>query len=144
ARRWLRGGLRLLKRETERQILADGVHAELSVFYQRMILEALLEFIALAERNHFRLPEVIPDRARRMHSFLVGICRPDGQFPLLGDGFRSDVLLRFDVLAAGAALLNGMDETDATGYAPSPDHCHMNHRTLCLLNGRMPRCSLTA
>lgn len=127
ARRWLRRSLELFQREVERQILPDGVHIERSVFYQRLVFEVLLEFLALAARNGLSLPPLVHERARKMLLFLHGLRRPDGEFPLLGDGFRTDLLLRYNLLAAGAELL-GLEPLDS-----QPDE-----RTVWLLNGRWP------
>src|SRR5712691_4364831 len=127
AQRWLRRGLGFLEREIERQVLPDGVHAERSVLYHRIVLEALLELIALAARNDLILPPLVYERSRRMVSFLRNVQRPDGEFPLLGDSFPRDTLLRYDLLAAAAELL-GTDSTDG-----QPDE-----RTLWLLDGCWP------
>lgn len=127
SQRWLCRGLRLVGREVARQVFPDGVHAERSVFYQRIVLEALLEVIALAERNGLTLPDIIHERSRKMLLFLHDVLRPDGEFPLLGDGFRCDILLRYNLLAAGAQLV-GIESKDR-----QPDE-----RTLWLLNGRWP------
>jgi hypothetical protein len=124
ARRWFCRGLDLFQQELERQILPDGVHIERSVFYQRLVFEVLLEFLVLAQRNTLRLPPVIYEQARKMLLYLLGVRRPDGEFPLFGDGFRADILLRYDVLTAGAELL---------GIAPLDRR--PEERTLWLLNG---------
>jgi hypothetical protein len=128
AAEWLKTGLRVVEREVTTQVLPDGVHAERSVFYQRMVLESFIELLALAARNDVPLPAVLAERARKMVEFLIAIRRPDGEFPLLGDGFRSDCLLRYNLLAAGARLLG----TAGTGEPPDT-------RTLWLLNGDWPK-----
>src|SRR5574341_1079507 len=125
---WLKTGLRVIEREVTTQVLPDGVHAERSVFYQRMVLETVIEFLSLAERNDVPLPAVLPERARKMVEFLIAVRRPDSEFPLLGDGFRSDCLLRYNLPAAGARLLG------TAGPGEPPDT-----RTLWLLNGDWPK-----
>jgi hypothetical protein len=127
ARRWFRRGFTLFQQELERQILSDGVHIERSVFYQRLVFEVLLEFLTLAQRNTLRLPPIIQKRARQMLLYLLGVRQPDGEFPLLGDGFREDILLRYDLLTAGAKVL-GIEPLDS----------RPQERTLWLLNGHWP------
>jgi hypothetical protein len=100
AENWRRKGMRLLEREVPRQVSTDGVHLEQSSFYQRMTAEALLELLLLCRLNGVDLAESIEHRIQAMFRFLEGILRPDGEFPLIGDGFRSDVLLRYDLLTA--------------------------------------------
>jgi uncharacterized heparinase superfamily protein len=104
AARWLGKGMRLLEREVTRQVSSDGVHREHSVFYQRMIAEALLELLLLCRRNDARMAESFVGRLQRMLHFLGAIARPDGTFPLIGDGFDSDILLRCDLLHASKSL----------------------------------------
>jgi len=127
ARRWAASGLGLLTREVSRQILPDGVHAELSTFYHRLVLEALLELIALARRNAWKLPTIIPDCAGKMLDFLQALAGPQEELPLLGDGFHRDTLLRYHLSAAGSKLLGQI-------AAPAPP----DDRTLWLLQGRWP------
>ena len=128
SRQWQQLGTALLAQEIDRQVLPDGFHCELSVFYHRLVLEALLEFIALARRNNLELPESIRHRTRNMLNTLQLVRRPDGTYPLWGDGFQADVLLRHDLPAAGARL---------TGSAyPGGE---VSARTLWLLNGDWPQ-----
>lgn len=103
--RWLRRGTQLLEKEVLRQVLPDGVHGERSTFYQRMVLEGLLEIIRLHRLNGKPLNERLSSRASGMAAFLAATQYPDGSFPLLNDGFDSDVLLRCDVLLAAAQEL---------------------------------------
>lgn len=100
AKRWFTKGMRVVEREVTRQVSVDGVHLEQSSFYQRMTAEALLEWLVLCRLNGVDLADSIEQRIQAMFHFLEGIRRPDGEFPLIGDGFRSDVLLRYDLIAA--------------------------------------------
>ena len=127
SQRWLRLGLAQLEREIGRQVLPDGVHAERSVFYQRIVLEVLLELALLMERNAVPPSSPLRDRIVKMLAFLASVRRPDGEFPLLGDGFRSDIYLRYNLLAVGAEIFG----TESEGENP-------DIRTLWLLNGRWP------
>lgn len=125
AARRLAKGARLLEREVLRQVSADGVHREHSSFYQRMTAEGLLEWWLLCRVNGTPLPSPVEDRMARMFHFLDGIRGPDGTFPLIGDGFRSDVLLRHNLLEAWHAV--------HAGAPPAPDS--LNLRTLLLVGG---------
>ncbi len=128
AGQWRQLGSALLAKEVDRQVLPDGFHCELSVFYHRLVLEALLEIIALAHRNNLELPEIIRLRVANMLETLQLVRRPDGTYPLWGDGFQSDILLRHDLLAVGTQLVGG----GYPGGEPSS-------RTLWLLNGDWPQ-----
>jgi hypothetical protein len=125
---WRQLGLALLAKEVDRQVLPDGFHCELSVFYHRLVLEALLEIIALAHRNSLELPEIIRQRVGNMLDTLQLVRRPDGTYALWGDGFQSDILLRHDLLAAGALVIG-------RGYPGG----EVSARTLWLLNGTWPQ-----
>ncbi|NLI83135.1 MAG: hypothetical protein GX443_15835 [Deltaproteobacteria bacterium] len=101
---WFRKGMSLLEREVLRQVTTDGVHRERSSFYQRMTVEALLELFFLCRANSLRFPEVLSWRLEAMLLFVMGIFRPDDEFPILGDGFRSDILLRYDLPSLGGGI----------------------------------------
>jgi len=124
AGRWREKGALLLHREIVRQVLPDGVHAERSTFYQRMVFEGLLEYIALCRRNNLAVPSAVLERGHAMLSFLEAIQRKDGSFPIIGDGYDSDVLLRYDLVVVGNRLLRG-----ASHRSPRDPY------SICLLNG---------
>ena len=130
ARRKREHWLGLVGREVERQVSADGVHMEGSIFYHSIVLEALLELVALARLNDVELPEIIPERCRLMLRFLRAVRRPGGGFPQLGDGAAGDVFLRYNLIAAGKKLL---DVGSAGGAC--------NARTIWFLRGKLPRTS---
>ena len=127
ARALMQKGIQLAAREIERQVSPDGVHLEYSIFYHRIVLEALLELIVLARLNVTPLPGIIPERTTRMVEFLAAVEQPGGGFPQFGDGADSDELLRYDLSAAGKMLLR------AGGAVAAPDL-----RTLWLLDGEWP------
>ncbi len=127
-RRHLERWLGLAGREVKRQVSADGVHMEGSIFYHRIVLEALLELVALAGINGVELPEIIPERCKLMLRFLRAVRRPGGGFPQFGDGAASDVFLRYNLVAAGKKLLG-------VGTAGGAS----NARTLWFLRGKLPR-----
>lgn len=115
--RWLGQGARLLCQEAEKQILPDGVYAELSTYYHCYALDFYLQAFILANRNKFSLPEPVPQKVCDMLRFLMHITRPDGTLPLLGDddGGRALALSQRnyhsfnDALCAGAVLFQRPD-----------------------------------
>ena len=113
ADRWLDHGRRLLIEANDRQVLGDGVHAELSTVYHCYALDLCLQALALAERNGVELPERLREQVAAMARFLTAIRRPDGTLPLLGDddGGRALALAETsyrdcdDLLGSAAVLL---------------------------------------
>jgi hypothetical protein len=85
AAEWRTLGLRILLKESDRQILDDGVHFEQSTCYQVYTIEIYLHFLLLAARNGVPLPEPLPGRVSRMVEFLLNVRQPDGSIPNIGD-----------------------------------------------------------
>ena len=92
---WIRQGLKLVRRELEEQILADGGHYERSPMYHALILTDVLDLIQLiaagekvrnsSEAGVLRLKPFLLEKAHAMERWLEGMTQPDGQLPLLGD-----------------------------------------------------------
>ncbi len=86
--------LKLLHRELEEQILADGGHFERSPMYHALVLEDLLVVeAALGPGGDFMRPTT-----EKMARFLAHILHPDGEIPFFGDSVlgearRPEVLL---------------------------------------------------
>jgi hypothetical protein len=85
AARWRDMGARILVTESERQVLADGVHFELSTQYHRYMVETYLHFVILAARHDLAVPAGVTERLGRMLDFLLAVRRPDGSLPQIGD-----------------------------------------------------------
>ena len=85
AAEWRDVGCRVLVDESRSQILADGVHVELSTCYQRYTIETYLHFLLLARRNQVRVPEDVLDRVEAMFEFLLAVRQADGTAPAIGD-----------------------------------------------------------
>ncbi len=85
APRWRRIGADILIRESERQILPDGVYMEQSTCYQRYTIEIYLHFAILATRNRISVPEGVMRRVASLLDALVTLRRPDGCLPQIGD-----------------------------------------------------------
>jgi len=80
-----RRGLAGLWREMERQLLADGVHAERSVSYHGIVLRDLLETRLLARRRGVEVPPGVDVALRRMLAFLAAARAPGGGWPMVND-----------------------------------------------------------
>lgn len=87
AEEWLAKGLALLERELTEQLLADGGHFERSAMYHSVILEDVLDLIALAEAvpDALTCPPAWRERARVMRRWLAVMCHPDGEIVLFND-----------------------------------------------------------
>ena len=89
ANRWRARGLKLLAREIDEQVLADGGHFERSPMYHAIVLEDLLDLIQLDEV----FPGVLPaenvkmwrDSADRMLAWLQAMTHPDGGISFFND-----------------------------------------------------------
>ncbi|HEX6198739.1 MAG TPA: heparinase II/III family protein, partial [Thermoanaerobaculia bacterium] len=94
---WRDRGAELLAAEAERQVLPDGVHAELSTGYHAYALDFYLQVLALG-RGHRRGerggralelpgrgPEGVDRRVEGMAEVLLHVLYPDGGLPRLGD-----------------------------------------------------------
>ena len=114
---WMEHGAQLLIREADRQILDDGAHGELSVYYHCYALDFYLQAFALAEQNQFRFPEHTYAKIRDMLNFVMHLSTPSGAIPLLGDddGGRALALEQRtyrsfkDALGLGAVLFQRTD-----------------------------------
>jgi hypothetical protein len=80
--RWTRA----LRREVDRQVLADGGHAERAPAYHCQVLADLVDVVGLLAADGRRVPE-LTDAAGRMRGWLVAILGPTGTVPMLNDGF---------------------------------------------------------
>lgn len=85
AGRWRTRGARILVEQIERQVFPDGVYFEQSTCYQRYTAEIYLQFLILAARQGFTVPDAVGERVQRMLDFLLAISRPDGSMPQIGD-----------------------------------------------------------
>ncbi len=126
---WLRRGLRLLRRQLEEQILADGGHFEGSPMYHSIVLADVLDLIQLVQRY----PELIEPHdeeawrgaATRMLRWLRAMTHPDGNIAFFNDasfGIAPTVnqLHEYAIrlgLAVDDAPLSDMELLRESGYA---------------------------
>lgn len=85
ADRWRQTGGRILRREVERQVLADGGHCERSAMYHRLILEDLLDVANVCNAYDSKVFEWLVSAIERMLRWSAIIRHPDGQIPFFND-----------------------------------------------------------
>lgn len=124
ADQWHRHGLRLLERELQEQILADGGHFERSPTYHAIILEDVLDILNISACYKNDMHTSWTDTARAMLVWMEGMCRPDGAMILWNDAAGGTHPTPHDVrcyarrLGAIAPPLNDWGcILPATGYA---------------------------
>jgi hypothetical protein len=92
AARWRALGQRILEKQIERQVLADGVYFEQSTCYQRYTVEIYLHYVMLAARNSLPVSAAVTETAQRMLDVLLALRRPDGGLPAIGDSDGGSLL----------------------------------------------------
>jgi uncharacterized heparinase superfamily protein len=88
--RLLRLTLRRLTRQLARQILADGGHYERAPAYHCQVLADLVDVADLLRAAGQTRPGEITAAVDRMRGWLGAVLTPDGQVPLLNDGYPVD------------------------------------------------------
>jgi hypothetical protein len=117
ARRWHQFGARVLIAEMQRQVLNDGMHAELSSYYHCYATDFYLHALVLARINAIAFPDSVWERFCRMLDVLSHFTRPDGTIPMFGDDDGGRVLAlasenyasHRDGLCSGAVLFRRPD-----------------------------------
>ncbi len=116
AERWQSLGWRIILREAERQVQADGMHFEQSVYYHVYALDFFLHARCLAACNQAPLPSGFDRKIENMLEILAGISQA-GVTPRLGDDDggrvfnprRNRAQHLLDPLALGAAVFGRAD-----------------------------------
>jgi uncharacterized heparinase superfamily protein len=103
---------RLLAAELPEQILADGGHFELSPMYHVIVMQRLLQVMALLGADDPLTRNTLAPAVTRMAHFLEGILCPDGDLPTLGDSVR-------DFAPPPAALLAAARRYGCNGGSPA-------------------------
>lgn len=89
AERWRTLGEEILVGELDRQVLGDGVYFEQSFWYQRYTVDFYIHFLVL--RALFTgsegddIVQRVREKTEKMAEFLMGVMRPDGTTPMVGD-----------------------------------------------------------
>lgn len=116
--RWIARGREILLREIDRQIRADGGHAEGSTHYHRYTLDIyLLALLTATRARDAEATAQFADAVARLAAFARGLADDRGVFPLLGDddgGMLWPIMGRAcrdvrDSLALAAVLLEQSD-----------------------------------
>lgn len=92
AESWRKRGIKLLKKELNKQILPDGVTWEQSTGYHLFVTDLCLHAVILARRNEIQIPEATSLKLEKMVDFLNQITNNNGRIPLIGDGDDARVL----------------------------------------------------
>jgi uncharacterized heparinase superfamily protein len=79
--------LHRLARQARTQVLADGGHRERSPAYHCQVLADLIDVSALAETAGILPPSELTTAIARMRRWLGAVLGPDGEVPMLGDGY---------------------------------------------------------
>lgn len=87
-------------------LLADGVHCELSTDYHHLVLKNYLNFRRLAVMNGIAVPSAMDDALERALVFSMHVHKPDGIIPSLSDGDARGFL---DLLYQGAEIYRRED-----------------------------------
>ena len=122
ARRWQADGWALLLREAQRQVRADGLHFEQSLYYHIYALDFFLHCICLAAANETPIPSEFEAVIERMLSALCLLSRA-GIAPTFGDDDggrvfdpqRNRACHMLDPLATGTLLFQRGDFKSVSG-----------------------------
>ncbi len=85
AREWEEFSRNAIEREMQVQILPDGADFESSVPYHRLVAELFLGAVQVADQSGKPFNPQLRARLQDMVEFLLGVLRPDGLMPQLGD-----------------------------------------------------------
>ena len=89
ARAWLKSGLQIYQEQIPEQILADGMHFELSPMYHAILLEDILDILNLSQAypNQFEgyFIELLQVSAQKMLVAHQTLIHPDGQISFFND-----------------------------------------------------------
>lgn len=152
AAKWDRDCRESFEREIGIQVLDDGADFESSVPYHRLVTELFLGAGRLAQFRRRPLSREYTDRLSRMVDYLVGVLRPDGKMPQIGDADdgRLHIFTRYGtwqpqdprhVLAPAAHFLSRPEWLDLAGgegsweaawwgYAPATARERVSHPRL--------------
>lgn len=118
---WARLGKSILLREMERQVSADGVHSEQSMFYHQIVATHFLKFYLVALRSRKEIPPEFVNKLKLMLEYVHRTMKPDLTHPMLGDGdqMTSDDREHRETRALLPALYVLFDEKIYAGFKPS-------------------------
>jgi hypothetical protein len=85
AKEWEEFSRTSIEREVNVQILPDGADFESAVPYHRLVAELFLGAVMVADHAGKPFSEALRTRLKDMVEYLLGVLRPDGLMPQLGD-----------------------------------------------------------
>ncbi len=85
AKKWLDLGLKLIWDRLNKDVCADGGHAERSPMYHLIALQDCLECLAICKTADIEWPDTAMSILRKMTRFSADIQHPDGDIPLFND-----------------------------------------------------------
>jgi len=103
---WREFALRETQANIAADLLADGVHCELSTDYHHLALRNWMQVRALAANNGVAIPPAMDRSLERAFEFSLQVHQPDGTVPSFSDGDARSYLA---LLAQGAATFGRED-----------------------------------
>jgi uncharacterized heparinase superfamily protein len=114
---WKARSWRILRDELHEQICSDGVHAERSTMYHKIVAGELCELALTVSAETATEGAALADAVERMADFERWLDLGDGSSPVLGDGYETDSYLRFAASRVLDALTFGVEHFEpATDY----------------------------
>jgi Heparinase II/III N-terminus/Heparinase II/III-like protein len=89
---WLKFAIDELAKNAQTDLLADGVHCELSTDYHHIVLRNFLAVKRLAVLNDINLPSQFDECIKKALEFSLYVHKPDGFIPSLSDGDTANFL----------------------------------------------------
>lgn len=86
AKHWVEFSIHEIARNMQTDLLADGVHCELSTDYHQLVLKNYLCVRRLAKMNGIPVPPEMDQRLVKALEFSMYVHKPDGDIPSLSDG----------------------------------------------------------
>ena len=102
---WKRKAWGIIQREMSKQICSDGVHAERSTLYHRIVAGELAELLLFSMRNRLHATSKLEGTVHRLALFQAWIMAGGGQMPTLGDAYQEDSYFRFSAPQISTFLL---------------------------------------
>ena len=85
ANKWEEFSRNAIEREMQVQVLPDGADFESSVPYHRLVAELFLGVVKVSDQSGRPFSGQLRTRLQEMVEFLLGVLRPDGLMPQMGD-----------------------------------------------------------
>jgi uncharacterized heparinase superfamily protein len=127
AHRWLRKGFKIISKELDIQVLADGGHYELSPMYHCLFLEDVLDLInilrAYAFDSRWKVLESLESVVPRMLFWMQQMTFPDGGVSCFNDSANNVAAIPKDIQEYASRL--GFEETEPVS-SEKITYCHLS------------------